>query len=107
MAPRYVLRWHNPDDVSQTWHRARRQDLSRRARTCNHKACLTQLVEYKAFNLEVVGSSLTAGVQYFLSLSLIYFFCRDFFVYAAPYICSFDYINFFLVKSAEHNMDHR
>jgi hypothetical protein len=41
---------------------------------CNHKARLAQLVECKAFNLEVMGSSLIVGVQYFLSLSLIYFF---------------------------------
>jgi hypothetical protein len=46
---------------------------------CNHKARLAQLVECKAFNLEVMGSSLIVGVQYFLSLSLIYFFFVEIF----------------------------
>jgi hypothetical protein len=77
MAPRYVLRWHNPDDVAQMWHRARRQDLWRRARMCNLKARLAQSVERKVLNLEVVGSSPMVGVQYFLSLSL--FFCCPYF----------------------------
>jgi hypothetical protein len=62
MAPRYVLRWPNPDDVVPTWHRAWRQDLWRRARMCNHKACLAQSVEQKTFNLEVLGSSPTIDV---------------------------------------------
>jgi hypothetical protein len=75
MAPRYVLRWHNPDDVSQTWHRDRRQDLWRRTRMCNYKARLTQ----SARNLKVVGSSLIVGVQYFLYLSLIYLFFVEIF----------------------------
>jgi hypothetical protein len=52
MAPRYVLRCPNPDDV----------------------APLAQLVECKALNLEVVGSSPTVAD---------FFCCRDFFVYAA------------------------
>jgi hypothetical protein len=63
-----------PDVVVPTWHRARRQDLWRRARLCNHKACLAQLVQRKALDLEVVGSSPTVGIKYFLSLSLICFF---------------------------------
>ena len=51
---------------------------------CNRKARLAQSVESKALNIEVMGSSPIVGVQYFLSLSLICFFCcRDFFVYAA------------------------
>jgi hypothetical protein len=68
------------DVMAPTWHRARRQDLCRRAQLCNYKTCLTQLVESKAFNLMVMGSSLMMGIQYFfLSLSLIYFFyCPDF-----------------------------
>jgi hypothetical protein len=73
MALRYALRWHNPDDVAPTWHRARCQDLWRRARIYNDKAHLAQSVECKTFNLEVVGSSPIVGVQYFLSLSLIFF----------------------------------
>jgi hypothetical protein len=40
----------------------------------NHKACLAQLVECKAHNLEVVGSNPTLGVQYF------FVFVTDFFV---------------------------
>jgi hypothetical protein len=48
---------------------------------CNHKARLAHLVECKALNLEVVGLSLTVGVQYFLSLSLIYFFFVEIFLF--------------------------
>jgi hypothetical protein len=55
MTPRYMLRWHNPYDVAPTWHRARRQDLWRRAQLYNDKARLAQSVECKTFNLEVVG----------------------------------------------------
>ena len=62
MAPRYVLRCPNPDDVAPTCHRARRQDLWRRARIYNHKACLAQLAERKALNLKVVGSSPTMNI---------------------------------------------
>jgi hypothetical protein len=46
-----------------------------------HKGCLTQLVECKALNLVVVGSSPTVGV--FLYLSLICFLLSRFFVYVA------------------------
>jgi hypothetical protein len=42
-----------PDAVAPTWHRARRQDLWRRARLCNHKGHLAQLVELKALNLRL------------------------------------------------------
>jgi hypothetical protein len=45
------------DDVAPTWQRARRQDLWRRARMCNHKTRLAQSIERKTLNLEVVGSS--------------------------------------------------
>jgi hypothetical protein len=48
---------------------------------CNNKACLAQSVECKAFNLKVVGSSPLMDVQFFLSLSLIYFFLSIFFIY--------------------------
>jgi hypothetical protein len=46
--------------------------------SCVHKACLAQLVERKALNLVVMGSSPTVGVLIFLSLLLIYFCCPDF-----------------------------
>jgi hypothetical protein len=72
----------HPDDVAPTCHRARRQDLWRRARIYNCKARLAQLVECKAHNLEVVGSSPTVGINTFV-FALIFFCCRDFFVYAA------------------------
>jgi hypothetical protein len=65
VTPRYVLRWHNLNDVAPTWYRARRQDLWRRARLCNNKACIAQSVEFNAFNLEVVGSSTMVDIQYF------------------------------------------
>jgi hypothetical protein len=42
------------DVVAPTWHRARRHRSWRRAL---HKTCLAQLVECKAFNLVVVGST--------------------------------------------------
>jgi hypothetical protein len=46
---------------------------------CNYKAHLAQSVERNAFNFKVVGLSSTVGIQYFLSLSLICFFCcQDF-----------------------------
>jgi hypothetical protein len=98
LAPSYLPRCRPRADAASTWHRARRQDLWRRARINNHKACLAQLAERKALNLKVVGSSPTVNiffvfvtdlffivqiflfmplicpcVQYFLSLSLIYF----------------------------------
>jgi hypothetical protein len=53
---------------------------------CNHKGCLAQLVERKALNLKVVGSSPTVRVQYFLSLSLICFFIVQIFSFM-PLIC--------------------
>jgi hypothetical protein len=46
-----------------------------------HKGRLVQLVERKALNLVVVGSSPTVGV--FLSLTLICFLLSRFFVYVA------------------------
>jgi hypothetical protein len=52
-----------PDDMAPTWQRARRQDLWRRARIYNNKTRLAQLVEFKTFNLEVVGSSPMMSVQ--------------------------------------------
>jgi hypothetical protein len=54
------------DVVAPTWHRARRQDLWRRA----------QSVKYKALNLVVVGSSPTVGVfnTFCLCHLFIYFF---------------------------------
>jgi hypothetical protein len=78
MAPRYVLRWHNLNDVASTWYRARRQDLWRRARMCNNKVCLAQLVECNAFNLEVAGSSPMVDVQYFF-VFVTNFFCCPYF----------------------------
>jgi hypothetical protein len=68
-----------PDVVAPTWHRARRQDLWRRARLCNHKGRLAQLVEHKAFNLVVMGLSPTMGVQYFfVFVTDLFFCCLDF-----------------------------
>jgi hypothetical protein len=74
MAPRCVLRWHK----WTSWHRRGTElgaiDLG--AELCYvHKTCLAQLVEHKAFNLVVVGSSPTIGIfsYFFLSLSLIFF----------------------------------
>jgi hypothetical protein len=52
----------------------------------NHKACLAQLVQCKALNLKVVGSSPTVIIQYFLSLSLICFFIVQIFSFM-PLIC--------------------
>jgi hypothetical protein len=40
-----------PDAVVPTWHRARCQDLWRRARLSNHKACLPQSVQRKLSTL--------------------------------------------------------
>jgi hypothetical protein len=81
MAPRYVLRWHNPNDVAPTQHRARRQDLWRRARLYKHKTYLAQLVECKPLNLVVVRLSLAVVgfLNTFWSLSLIYFFIAQIF----------------------------
>jgi hypothetical protein len=57
MAPRYVLRWHNSDDVASMWYQAQRHRSWRRARLCSHKHYLAQLVEHKGLNLVVMGSS--------------------------------------------------
>jgi hypothetical protein len=66
----------------------------------NYKAYLAQFVERKAFNLEVVGSSPTVGIQYFLSLSLICFFVVEIFSFM-PLICLSKFIShlyFFLLR---------
>jgi hypothetical protein len=92
-----------PNAVAPTWHRARRQDLWRRALICNHKGCLAQLVENKVFKLVVVGSSSWLG-----SLSLIYFFvvqifrlcrwfiCPDFFYFCDWFVYLFRYFFAFI-----------
>jgi hypothetical protein len=67
-----------PDAVTPTWHRARHQDLWRRARLCNHKACLAQLVQRKALNLVVVGSSGGRSILFFVFVTDLFFFCPDF-----------------------------
>jgi hypothetical protein len=82
IAPSYLSRCCPRADAASTWHRARRQDLWRRARIYNHKACLAQLAEHKALNLKVVGSSLTVNIFFCLCHWFI-FYCPDFFVYAA------------------------
>jgi hypothetical protein len=77
MAPRYVLRWHNPDAVALTWHRARRHRSWRRARLCYLLFCckeiaqiyLAQLVEHKFLNHEVGGSSPTTHTYFFYLLN--------------------------------------
>jgi hypothetical protein len=83
MAPRCVLRWHK----RTSWHRHGTElgaiDLG--AELCYvHKTCLAQLVELKAFNLVIVGSSPMIGMfsYFFLSLTLIFLLSR-FFVYVA------------------------
>jgi hypothetical protein len=58
----------------------------------NYKAYLAQFVERKAFNLEVVGSSSTVGIQYFLSLLLICFFVVEIFLFM-PLICPSKFIS--------------
>jgi hypothetical protein len=79
MASRYVLRWHNPDDMASTWYRARRQDLWRRARMCNEKPHLAQSVECKSFNLEVVGSSPWWVFNiFFVFITNLFFYCPYF-----------------------------
>jgi hypothetical protein len=70
------------DVVAPTWHRARRQDLWRRAKLFNHKACLAQSVECKAFNLVVLGSSLS-GHSIFFWFCHLFVFLSKFFVYVA------------------------
>jgi hypothetical protein len=59
--PRYVLRWHK----RTSWRRRDTElgtiDLGVKLGYV-HKACLVQLVERKALNLMVVGSSLMVGV---------------------------------------------
>jgi hypothetical protein len=74
MAPRYILRWHNPDAVASTWRRARLcyQQFCWRHK---HKAYLAQSIEHKVFNLKVVGSSPT-------------FYVLIFFVYLVDLCCS-------------------
>jgi hypothetical protein len=49
----------------------------------NHKACLVQLVEHKAFNFEVVGSSPIVGRSILFVFVADLFIFQDFFVYAA------------------------
>jgi hypothetical protein len=72
MTPRQVLRWPK----QPTWRR-RGTELGAIDPGAElgsvHKGRLAQLVERKALNLVVVGSSPMVGV--FLSLSLICFFC--------------------------------
>jgi hypothetical protein len=53
---------------------------------CNNKACLAQLVECNAFNLEVVGSSPMVDVQYFFVFVTNLFFCCPYFLFM-PLIC--------------------
>ena len=79
MAPRCVLRWHK----RTSWRRRGTElgaiDLG--AELCYvHKTCLAQLVELKAFNLVVVGSSPMIGMfsYFFLSLTLIFFVVQIF-----------------------------
>jgi hypothetical protein len=67
-----------PDVVTPTWHRARHQDLWRRARLCNHKACLAQSVQRKALNLVVVGSSGGRSILFFCLCHLFVFFVQIF-----------------------------
>jgi hypothetical protein len=81
MASRYVLRWHKRTSWCRCGTKLGTIDLGAEL-DCVHKARLAQLVERKALNLVVVGSSPTVGVLIFLSLSLIYFLSR-FFVYVA------------------------
>jgi hypothetical protein len=77
MAPRYVMRRHNPDAVALTWHRARRHKSWRRARLCYQQlyckevaqSHLDQLVEHKVLNLEVGGSSPTTRIDFFYLLN--------------------------------------
>jgi hypothetical protein len=76
------------DIVAPTWHRHGTElgaiDLGAELYYV-HKTCLAQLVELKAFNLVVVGSSPMIGMFsyfFFLSLTLIFLLSR-FFVYVA------------------------
>jgi hypothetical protein len=80
MAPKYVLRWHNPDAVALTWHRARRRRFWRQAQLCNHKVCLAQSVECKSLTLWLWVRA-HGGRSIFLFLSLICFSLSRFFVY--------------------------
>jgi hypothetical protein len=82
MAPRCVLRWHK----WTSWHRRGTElgaiDLG--AELCYvHKTCLAQLVEHKAFNLMVVGSSPTIDMFSYFFFVFVTDFLSRFFVYVA------------------------
>jgi hypothetical protein len=64
---------------------------------CNNKACLAQLVECNAFNLEVVGSSPMVDVQYFfVFVTNLFFFvhisliCLFRFIFHLVFFCFYD-----------------
>jgi hypothetical protein len=71
------------DVVAPTWHRHGTElgaiDFGAELYYV-HKNCLAQLVELKAFNLVVVGSSSMIGMfsYFFLSLTLIFFVVQIF-----------------------------
>jgi hypothetical protein len=83
MAPRYVLRWHK----RTSWRRRGAElgaiDLGAELRFIQ-KTYLAQLVKYKAFNLVVMGSSLTVRVfNTFCLCHLFLFLLFIFLVYVA------------------------
>jgi hypothetical protein len=79
MAPRYMLRWHK----RTSWRRRGTElgaiDLGAELHSIQ-KACLAQLVKYKALNLVVVGSSSTMVVFLilFVFVTYLFFCCPDF-----------------------------